>query len=196
MENDTPIPWITISTEVLGTYPIFELSRSVQRSPLSGREHRFLRLECSDWVNVVALTGDGRMILVKQYRHGTDEMTIEIPGGAAPPQAGLETNEPEGAAALDELSLNDREIFKDALRTSMVKRGDEIATYDQLFDLFWSGFYDNLRESFGDMQGQLGDMSIDLEELMRQITEMLGQMDGEDMDLSELAKALLTPTCG
>lgn len=94
--------------------------------------------------------------------------------------------------ALDELSLADREIFKDALRTSMVKRGDEIGTYDQLFDLFWSGFYDNLRESFGDMQAQMGDMSIDLEELMRQITEMLGNMDGEDMDLGELAKALLT----
>ena len=38
--------------------------------------------------------------------------------------------------ALDELSLGEREVFKDALRTSMIKRGDEIATYDQLFDLF------------------------------------------------------------
>jgi len=37
--------------------------------------------------------------------------------------------------ALDELSLEDREIFKDALRTTMVKRGEEIGTFDQLFDL-------------------------------------------------------------
>ncbi|MCZ6464232.1 MAG: hypothetical protein O7A09_07825, partial [Proteobacteria bacterium] len=93
--------------------------------------------------------------------------------------------------ALDELSLDDREVFKDALRASMVKRGDEIATYDELFDLYWSGFYDSLREAFGDMAGGLGDMGIDLEELLRQLAEQLGQLDG-DMELSELAKALLT----
>ncbi len=93
--------------------------------------------------------------------------------------------------AVDELSFADRDLFKIALRASMIKRGDEIPTYDELFDLFWSGFYDNLREAFGDMAGEMGEMGIDLEELMRQLAEMLGQMDG-DADLSELAKALLT----
>jgi ADP-ribose pyrophosphatase len=82
MTIDQPRPWITLTTEVLGTYPIFELSRSRQRSPASGLEHQFLRLDCPDWVNVIALTDDGRMVLVEQYRHGTDEMTLEIPGGA------------------------------------------------------------------------------------------------------------------
>jgi uncharacterized protein with von Willebrand factor type A (vWA) domain len=94
-------------------------------------------------------------------------------------------------SAVDELSFADRELFKTALRTTMIKRGDEIPTYDELFDLFWSGFYDNLREAFGDMAGEMGQSGVDLEELMRQLAEMLGQMDG-DMDLSELAKALLT----
>ena len=37
--------------------------------------------------------------------------------------------------ALDTLSIDDREVFKDALRTTMVKRGEEVETYDQLFDL-------------------------------------------------------------
>lgn len=80
-----PLPWITLDTEVLGTYPIFELSRSRQRSPHSAHEHDFLRLHSPDWVNVVAVDEEGRMILVKQYRHGTDEMTLEIPGGAVDP---------------------------------------------------------------------------------------------------------------
>ncbi len=78
-------PWITLSTEVLGTYPIFELQRSRRRSPLSGREHRFLKLECPDWVNIIAVTDDRRMVLIEQYRHGTDEITLEIPGGAVDP---------------------------------------------------------------------------------------------------------------
>jgi uncharacterized protein with von Willebrand factor type A (vWA) domain len=93
--------------------------------------------------------------------------------------------------AVDELSFADRDLFKTALRTTMIKRGDEIPTYDELFDLFWSGFYDNLRDAFGDMAGEMGEMGVDLEELMRQLAEMLGQMDGE-MDLSELANALLS----
>jgi len=92
---------------------------------------------------------------------------------------------------LDELALDDRALFKDALRSTMVKRGDEIPTYDELFDLFWSGFYDNLRSSFADMQQQLGGEGIDLEDLLRAMAEQMGQMQG-DMDLSELAKALLT----
>ena len=94
MANDQRRTWTTLTTEVLGTYPIFELSRSRQRSPLSGREHQFLRLDCLDWVNVIALTDDNRMVLVEQYRHGTDEMTLEIPGGAVDPG-----ERPETAAA-------------------------------------------------------------------------------------------------
>ena len=93
--------------------------------------------------------------------------------------------------ALDELSIDDRGIFKDALRASMVKRGDEIATFDELFDLYWSGFYDNLRDSFGNLGDQMGEMGIDLESLLAQMAEMMEGMEG-NVDLGELAKALLT----
>ena len=93
--------------------------------------------------------------------------------------------------ALDELSIDDRGIFKDALRASMVKRGDEIATFDELFDLYWSGFYDNLRDSFGSLGDQMGEMGIDLESLLAQMAEMMEGMEG-NVDLGELAKALLT----
>ncbi len=93
--------------------------------------------------------------------------------------------------ALDELSIEDRGIFKDALRASMVKRGDEINTFDELFDLYWSGFYDNLRESFGNLGDQMGEMGIDLDSLLAQMAQMMEGMEG-DLDLGELAKALLT----
>ncbi|HEX5066567.1 MAG TPA: VWA domain-containing protein [Myxococcota bacterium] len=93
--------------------------------------------------------------------------------------------------ALEELSLEDREIFKDALRTTMVKRGEEIATYDHLFDLFWSGFYDNLRESFGQATGGMPE-GMDIEDLLRAIAQMLQSGAAESGDISELARALLT----
>ena len=45
--------------------------------------------------------------------------------------------------ALDELPIEQRALFKDALRATMVKRGEEVAAFDELFDLYWSGFYDH-----------------------------------------------------
>jgi 8-oxo-dGTP pyrophosphatase MutT (NUDIX family) len=42
-------------------------------------------LEAPDWVNVVAVTAAGEIVLVRQFRHGTGEATLEIPGGAVDP---------------------------------------------------------------------------------------------------------------
>jgi uncharacterized protein with von Willebrand factor type A (vWA) domain len=94
--------------------------------------------------------------------------------------------------ALDELSIDDREIFRDALRSTMVKRGEEVPTYDELFELYWSGFYDNLRETFGEAAGSLSELGIDLEELLKRIAEQIQGMQGDPGDLSELARAMLT----
>jgi len=94
--------------------------------------------------------------------------------------------------ALDELSIEDRAIFRDALRTTMVKRGEEVPTYDELFDLYWSGFYDNLRETFGAAAGSLADLGIDLEELLKRIAQQIQNMQGDPGELSELARAMLT----
>ena len=49
--------------------------------------------------------------------------------------------------ALEVLSIDDREVFRDALGATMVKRAPDVSTFNELFDLYWSGFYDSLRES-------------------------------------------------
>ena len=95
-------------------------------------------------------------------------------------------------AALDDLSIDDREVFRDALRATMVKRGEEVPTFDELFELFWSGFYDNLRQAFGQATGGLEAFGLDLEQLMQRLAELLKAGGGEMGDLSELARALLT----
>lgn len=38
-------------------------------------------LEYPNWVNAVALTEEGKIIMVRQYRHGADIVSLEIPGG-------------------------------------------------------------------------------------------------------------------
>ncbi len=43
--------------------------------------HDFFALASPDFVNVVAITDDDQVVLVEQYRHGTGEVTLEVPGG-------------------------------------------------------------------------------------------------------------------
>jgi hypothetical protein len=94
--------------------------------------------------------------------------------------------------ALDELPLEDREVFKDALRATMVKRSLDVPTYDRLFDLYWSGFYDGLRQSFDEAGAGMEARGLDLDELMERLKEQLEQMGEGDLDLSQLAQALLS----
>lgn len=89
--------------------------------------------------------------------------------------------------ALDEMSLDDRDLFKGALRSTMVKHYEDIGTYDRLFDLYWSGFHDALHEQLAEALGGMGD--VDLDELMERLRELLANMD---VDLSDLAIAMLT----
>lgn len=48
--------------------------------PIACGPYDIIRL--ADWVNVVAITEDDQIVLVKQYRFGQDEITIETPAGA------------------------------------------------------------------------------------------------------------------
>jgi len=48
-------------------------------------KHDFYILESSDWINVIPLTADDKVVMIRQYRHGSREVTLEIPGGLVDP---------------------------------------------------------------------------------------------------------------
>lgn len=78
-------PWKTLSSCQLADYRIARM-RSVRREhPLTKKEYEFYVLDCPDWVNIVALTPERNLILVRQYRHGTDTVDLETPGGVMDP---------------------------------------------------------------------------------------------------------------
>jgi 8-oxo-dGTP pyrophosphatase MutT (NUDIX family) len=60
---------------------IFSVHRVRRRSQQSGTDREFFTLESRDWVNIVAVTRDDRVLLVRQYRQGSDEISLEVPGG-------------------------------------------------------------------------------------------------------------------
>ncbi len=98
---DTPTrlqKWETLGRQHRGHYRVFDLYENRVRAPHSGQEHDFVLIEARDWVNVLPVTPDGRFVFVRQYRHGTDSVSLEIPGGIID----AEDASPE-AAALREL---------------------------------------------------------------------------------------------
>ncbi len=57
--------------------------------------HDFYLLDAPTWVNVAAVTAARQVVLVRQYRHGIREMTLEVPGGVMDPK----DSNPAAAAA-------------------------------------------------------------------------------------------------
>src|ERR1700690_3038825 len=54
-------------------------------SPRTGQEHDFYVLDSVNWVNVIAVTPDRQLVMVEQYRHGSNTVELEIPGGMMDP---------------------------------------------------------------------------------------------------------------
>ncbi len=87
--------WEQLSEESLVRYKVFDVVKSRRRSPRTGVDIGFFLVRTPDWVNVVALTPHDELILVRQYRHGTREFSLEIPGGLIDPHE----RDPAAAAA-------------------------------------------------------------------------------------------------
>jgi len=104
--------WQKISSQPQYQCDIFSIRKDRSRSPNSGREHDFEVLESCDWINIIALTEQGDLVLIRQYRHGTEEITTEIPASQPDENEEIEVV----IRPLDEIwSLIDRGIVKHAL---------------------------------------------------------------------------------
>jgi len=78
-------PWKKTGSKPLGNFKVFSVRSDSRISPCTGETHDFYIIECVDWVNVIAITPDDQIVLVEQYRHGSDSVELEIPGGMMDP---------------------------------------------------------------------------------------------------------------
>ncbi|REJ78831.1 MAG: NUDIX hydrolase [Acidobacteria bacterium] len=78
--TETAYKWRVRSRDQVADCRVFNVTKrnSVDEN---GREGTFYVIEAPDWINVIPVTKDGDIILIKQFRHGTEEFTLEIPGG-------------------------------------------------------------------------------------------------------------------
>ncbi|MBW1975183.1 MAG: NUDIX hydrolase [Deltaproteobacteria bacterium] len=86
-------PWQVVATEVKELGGLFKVRKDRVIMPKNGREYNVYALCVADWVNVIPLTDDMQVVMVKQYRHGIRDFTLELPGGV------IDSGDtPEGAA--------------------------------------------------------------------------------------------------
>jgi ADP-ribose pyrophosphatase len=96
---DGSLHWEELDSTLLRRCGVFDLYRSRRRN--QDREGDFYLLRARDWVNVVPVLrgpdGSESFLMVKQYRHGIDRVTVEFPAGL------IETGEEPLAGARREL---------------------------------------------------------------------------------------------
>ena len=96
-----PLPslsaWRRVRDEKVGSYRVFDVHR-IGLEDGTGRDRGdAFTMRGNDWCNVVAITPKGEVVLVWQYRFGSDALSLEIPGGV------IDTGEMPDRAALREL---------------------------------------------------------------------------------------------
>ncbi len=85
--------WTYLGNQDVSDYRVFRLCRDRYRFEPTGQERDYVVIDSASWVNVIPITPDGNVVLIRQYRHGIRDVVLEIPGGMID---GAET--PEDAA--------------------------------------------------------------------------------------------------
>ncbi|MDR2444155.1 MAG: NUDIX hydrolase [Deltaproteobacteria bacterium] len=88
--------WKLLDDSLTLKTPVFDVINRHCLSPKDGLEKNFVCLSAPEWVNIFAITPSGQVLLVNQFRHGSREFSLELPGGVVEPgQSLIETAQRE-----------------------------------------------------------------------------------------------------
>ncbi len=91
MSDAKPIePWRLIESTYTYRDRWLTLRSDSVRLPNGNTLSPYHVIEIADWVNVVAISAIGHVLLVEQYRHAVGRTMLEIPAGHVDPKEGLE----------------------------------------------------------------------------------------------------------
>ncbi|MDQ3748597.1 MAG: NUDIX hydrolase [Acidobacteriota bacterium] len=78
---EQPETWTRTKTKEIADCRVFKVREDFCKRESDGAEHNFFVIENPDWVNVIALTKEKAVVFIEQFRQGTQELALEIPGG-------------------------------------------------------------------------------------------------------------------
>jgi uncharacterized protein len=95
--------------------------------------------------------------------------------------------------ALGIVGIRDPHLFRNALRTTLVKRANDVKPFEELFDFFFLGIGEAIDALDRRIMEELGLTPEQFQHMLEQIQRLLKQMEG---NLSELTRALLSGNHG
>ena len=81
MDTNMEKPWEVVRSEQGPNLVLFQARYDWVRNPRNAKLMKAVILEAADWVNIVAITPEKKVVIVKQYRFGVGKTTMEIPAG-------------------------------------------------------------------------------------------------------------------
>ena len=106
--DDPRLAWRRERSEQVADCRVFKVRRDLSADPRGGRVHDFYVIEAPDWINVIPLTESGEVVFIELYRHGSREISLEIPGGMVDP--GEEPRQTAARELLEETGYEAREV--------------------------------------------------------------------------------------
>ena len=104
--------WKVLESQEIFSSGIFQLKVDRCELPDGRIMPKYYVMDFPDWVNVVPVTEDGQFILIKQYRHASKKIHIEIPGGSTDPHRNESNLEGARRELLEETGFDSSHIVK------------------------------------------------------------------------------------
>lgn len=79
--KETVETWKRKSSKEVADCRVFKVREDLCERESNKKESTFFVIENPDWVNVIAITKNEEVVLIEQFRHGIEEVILEIPGG-------------------------------------------------------------------------------------------------------------------
>lgn len=77
--------WETLSSRTVADCRIFTVDMIQRKRPSQQVVGEFALIRSHDWVNIIPITDRGTVVMIRQFRHGTSSITLEVPGGIVEP---------------------------------------------------------------------------------------------------------------
>ncbi len=162
MDDNVRLSWKTLSRKSLYLGPIFEV-RSVQRESTDGRLGTFIEVDAPQWATIIPWyrdeSGSPYFLMVRQYRHGSDTVTIEFPAGMVD-----EDEDPKIAARRELLEETGCEPLGDILYLGSVSPNS--AFMNNRISIFFVEGIRKIRDQSLDVNEQLDVLSISVQEVL------------------------------
>lgn len=79
--SDDVRPWRELESTSLLDCRVFSVAHTRSASPVDDSVHDFYRIESPDWAQIVPMTASGEIVMIRQYRHGSQSTMLEVPAG-------------------------------------------------------------------------------------------------------------------